>query len=995
MPRAPRYPSKATRSLTARDARPKTLYCRYCKQNRDPRGYDRHFQSCKAKHERATRIQGTSRGTRSRLPAGHSETYATIPDDVEMTLPDDRDFGNNNPEDNQSEDANAASTVQSESVRAPVAQPGGASHFPSSGTYIIVEPHPKDRHSHRSVTTLSEATSSAMSTAVGDHQHLDNLLDAARPWAPWPTIHDFQYAETALHGLLKPEIIDKQLKGIAGSWTGHRSEMKMKNYKDYQRALNAARVPGVNFRSHTINPELWGEIKHYTFYYRDPWEWILSLVTDPSLARLSTWKSQRKFYREDRRCERFVDEPWTADTWCAVDDQLPELPQNSQHCWLPLHIWLDKGMVTSHVKMFPIVLRALWLPSEIRNAAGNGGGVLIGFMVEDPGNTKDRSDRKQYEFAQFKREVYQQVFEIIFQSLFKRSWHGEMVACGDRIDRILYPGVLVESMDMEEAWNFTCTRSGQANFPCPTCLVPQDMLDSLLRTFEPRTTETMRDIVNRARTADTVRERDQLLKDHGLHDITHFLWNFRFSDPYQSVTYDLLHFDESGKWGGHLWELILKVIGDGRMATDMTQIMSGFPRWRGLKHINDLATKDFTDGQTHLDILKCIVFVVVQLLPAKSSLVHCIRSLLQYRMMLGLKVLTESRIARVEHLIQKYERYCKDVAREHGKNFCFPKQHWTSHAVRDIWAKGALRNATTRLGEGMHQDVAQHFSLTNMRNADKQVAQRDEDQEAIARTRMIVDDFFARVHDGAAPGEDEEKNVKDEARQFKYSMGGRKIPKSRLQPGNADNHWILGSAGNCGDSRTFTTTYASNDPVFRGLDGRLRTFLQDEFLDETLGDGEPIVVQVFRCLYITYASKDDWKTGEDILRCNNNWYNQGPRYDWVLFNTDTPGLACARLRSLVRCKLPSGRIVDLAIVNAARASPWRPRTVWDGCEVLEESKLEDLSFLLLDWIIRGALLVPVRPVPNTAIGPRLHFFVDVVDNDMYLRALNAKRHVCL
>ncbi|KAJ7205767.1 hypothetical protein GGX14DRAFT_303020, partial [Mycena pura] len=99
----------------------------------------------------------------------------------------------------------------------------------------------------------------------------------------------------------------------------------------------------------------------------------------------------------------------------------------------------------------------------------------------------------------------------------------------------------------------------------------------------------------------------------------------------------------------------------------------------------------------------------------------------------------------------------------------------------------------------------------------------------------------------------------------------------------------------------------------------------------------------FWCLYITYASKHDWKTGEDILRCNENWYKQGPRYDWVIFNTDTPGLACPRLvRSLTWPRLRLGRVLDLAIVNAARVSSWRPQTVWDGCEVFEESKPEDL-----------------------------------------------------
>lgn len=41
---------------------------------------------------------------------------------------------------------------------------------------------------------------------------------------------------------------------------------------------------------------------------------------------------------------------------------------------------MDKGQVTKKVKKHPILLRAAFLPGEIRNASGNGGGVLIGYM---------------------------------------------------------------------------------------------------------------------------------------------------------------------------------------------------------------------------------------------------------------------------------------------------------------------------------------------------------------------------------------------------------------------------------------------------------------------------------------------------------------------------------------------------------------------------------------------------------------------------------------
>jgi hypothetical protein len=59
-----------------------------------------------------------------------------------------------------------------------------------------------------------------------------------------------------------------------------------------------------------------------------------------------------------------------------------ELPDNThlEHCLAPLHIFLDEGRVTTRMNMHPIVLRALWLNSEVRNGSGNGGGIIIGFM---------------------------------------------------------------------------------------------------------------------------------------------------------------------------------------------------------------------------------------------------------------------------------------------------------------------------------------------------------------------------------------------------------------------------------------------------------------------------------------------------------------------------------------------------------------------------------------------------------------------------------------
>jgi hypothetical protein len=63
----------------------------------------------------------------------------------------------------------------------------------------------------------------------------------------------------------------------------------------------------------------------------------------------------------------------------CLQNTLPA-PDPDPHCLLPLHLWLDKGLVTKRVKKHPMVMRAAWLPGNIRNGSGNGGGVLIGYM---------------------------------------------------------------------------------------------------------------------------------------------------------------------------------------------------------------------------------------------------------------------------------------------------------------------------------------------------------------------------------------------------------------------------------------------------------------------------------------------------------------------------------------------------------------------------------------------------------------------------------------
>ncbi|KAJ7489615.1 hypothetical protein B0H11DRAFT_1638152, partial [Mycena galericulata] len=87
---------------------------------------------------------------------------------------------------------------------------------------------------------------------------------------------------------------------------------------------------------------------------------------------------------------------------------------------------------------------------------------------------------------------------------------------------------------------------------------------------------------------------------------------------------------------------------------------------------------------------------------------------------------------------------------------------------------------------------------------------------------------------------------------------------------------------------------------------------------------------------------EDWRGAQDIIRCNPSFHRR-PRYDCLLINFTDPGLHCAWVCSLLRCNMPSGRQIDVALVRMFESSRWKPRTRWSGCEIREEAK--EYSFL--------------------------------------------------
>ncbi|KAJ7934178.1 hypothetical protein B0H13DRAFT_2494823 [Mycena leptocephala] len=268
-----------------------------------------------------------------------------------------------------------------------------------------------------------------------------------------------------------------------------------------------------------------------------------------------------------------------------------------------------------------MILRPLFLRSQIRNASGNGGG-------------------------------------------------GKCVPCGDAVQRVLFPRLPVLTLDGEEACTCAATRGALADFPCPRCLARHDQLHDFFSTnleFPLRTTVTMKDVYDRARNERFKWNAEDLLQRHGLHLTENAFWSLCGSDPYEAISYDTLHADDSGKWGKHLWPLLQEVLSRSGRKGMITANMARVPRWPGLKHFENVTTKDINDGQSWLDIEK---------------------------------KLTE----------------------EYDKSFDFPKQHALYHSSPDIRNKGPHSIYCTRVNERFHQESREIYTRLNKRNLDKQAS---------------------------------------------------------------------------------------------------------------------------------------------------------------------------------------------------------------------------------------------------------------------------------
>ncbi|KAJ7873127.1 hypothetical protein B0H14DRAFT_3561224, partial [Mycena olivaceomarginata] len=791
-----------------------------------------------------------------------------------------------------------------------------------------------------------------------------------RPWAPFRCLADATFTYRCVSRRMPNNDVDEDLQQLRTEWADN-VHVTFKNHREMEKSLAAAREGNVRFRTERISMDFQGrEFSEKTYeieiHFRDPWEVMKRWIRDESLVPVSTWFSQERYLCLDSKIDLsnpLYEEPCTGTTWREVDDSLPA-DEKYPSCYLGGHLWLDKGLVSTKVKMHPMLLRGCWIDSATRNGSGNGGAALLGFVIMpvvlreiDP---KTLSGVRRAEYDALKRKIYHTVCRVVLASLGSRSRNGETLRFGDGITRTAYPGVLIESMDFEELAAWLAIRNSRANHPCPKCLVHHNDLHKLFERADRRTPESMQAVLVRTKYL-TATEREEILKSYGLQNFEHFLWTFNHSDPYAAAGYDLLHYFDGGKWGRHVWvtikDLFIIPASNSKLRFES---MNQFPRWRGLKHIPSPTTIDYSEGQTFVDILKCSLPCLVQLLPRGSCLVRIARVMQKTRIMLGLWVTSKTRLNHLEELEREYQRACNEVHERHGKDFNFLKQHSLSHAIEDFVSKGTSRNMNTRVGEGFQQEVEKMYQKTNGKKAEQQIALQDENEEAMARIKMAVDEWRRSQED---PDVEEEE-------------------RTLIAPANQDlsAHWTLGSP----EKRVSTHWLEAErrtDPAFRNFNFRLREYIASHHPSQQIRLEQQIQIEQCKVIYVEYQSKVDWRSARDILRCNPRFHN-APRYDCVIYETDDDPFAMGELCFVFRCHLPGKAALDLAMVRPFRKTSWQPNTRTD-CPIREKMPATTASFVALEHVVRGTLLCPIF---GGKVG--MHYIIDCVDEDMYLRVNN-------
>ncbi|KAG1756155.1 hypothetical protein EDD22DRAFT_981579 [Suillus occidentalis] len=762
----------------------------------------------------------------------------------------------------------------------------------------------------------------------------DTIPRSASPWEPFRTRLDFEVAEIALAATMTKDQTNRLFELVRRAASA-KEDFTLQSHDEVRTLWKMASERFTPFETSVISVPHQGEAHEYKMYSRCLWSWALDLMRDSRFAPHFTFDAQHLYKFNGARFVRFIDEPWTAN---AFWDAQSRLPQDAKP--LAFILYADKAKLSSFgtAKGYPIIVRIANLPVEIRNSTGVGGGRVVGWLPivkEDPKHSKKKS------FVNFKNAVWHESFLKLLEAVIVHSKSGYWFECWDRIQRLLWPLILILSADYEEQCVMSLIRGLKGKFPCPVCLVPQDEQSVLSDAHPLRTSTESLNILNTARSASTQKEKEQQLKAYSLRDVENCFGKVSYCDVHRALSFDRLHTNNAGMWGDHLWSELQFWLEDlGReAAVKIDANFDALPRWRNLKHFSHVVGIDFNDGSTHEDISKMIIFAAQSVLSRTHSelgylLLCCIRCYVDLDIYAALEVHTEDTIAAGRDALSQFstlmDLYIEKSHPETNKNWNFPKKHLLTHLFDDIIAKGVTRNYNTKPNEKMHGPLrAIYHRQTNFKDVAPQVC----------TTRLLyayTDNLKATIEPDATE-----------------TPEGVVIAMARVQLGARQGDFSFAD---------IEQSYAT-DRAFFGFRIKLNQFLNDSLPNNAIPLPNETRIRFQACDQITEFR---------YLRVNYE-------YDCVMIKTEHQPFF-ARLIYMFRCKV-GGTELSIALIHPYDVGIGvRRRQDLDlGLWRVRAKPRSSSEFVFVDSIIRGAALASDPEAVND------YFVIDTIDTDIFLR----------
>ncbi|KAG2142988.1 hypothetical protein DEU56DRAFT_870535 [Suillus clintonianus] len=768
----------------------------------------------------------------------------------------------------------------------------------------------------------------------------DSVPRSTSPWEPFRTRLDFEIAEIALEAAMTKEQTNRLIDLVHRSANGQES-FTLQNHNEVRSFWAMASERFTPFQVSVVSVAHRDDVHDFNMHYRPLWDWALDLLRDSRFAKHFVFDAQRLYKFNGERFVRFFDEPWTANSFWEAQSQLP--PDAKPLAFI---LYADKSKLSSFgtQKGYLIIslstARIANLPVEIRNGTGVAGGRVVGWL---PIVNEDKMQSRKQSFVNFKNAVWHKSFFLLLEAVIQHSKTGYWLDCGDMIRRFLWPLILILSADYEEQCVMALIRGLKGKFPCPICLVPQDMQAVFSEEHVLRTNAQSQQTLEITRAASTKKAREAHLKAFSLRDVECVFWLIRFCDIHHALSWDRLH--TSGLWSDHLWEELHFWLAElGReAAAEIDTNMDALPRWPNLRHFVHVIKIDFSDGSVHEDISRMIIFAAQNILtPTESEngylLLRCICLFVEFDIYASLEVHTEDTIATRRETLCKFvvllDEYITKSVPETGKNWNFPKKHSNAHVFDDILAKGTTQNYNTKPSKKMHGPLRaiylrfilcyDHwlFTLTSMRSKlddlDEYIREKAVNPEEAEEPQAVA--LTAHTHLGLKRGD---------------------LPFSQIEQEHA------------------------TDRAFLGFRIRLNNFL-NEFLPQhgiPLPNGKRVhfraddQVAVYQFLRVNYDSVVDW-------------------YDCVMVNTeDRPFFA--HLIYLFCCSV-GDTVLSLALVH--------PYNVGIG-----QRRRRDIELGLYHVRAKPHASPELISVDDpSAAGD--YFIMDTIDADMFLRMKSFQVH---